>query len=62
MDLNFFFLKKIDLDYMHKQKVAKRKKNLWSLILSQMLKDKIKKHTQKVTRVSMSNPRPESWN
>jgi hypothetical protein len=61
MDLNFFFLKKIDLDYMHKQKVAK-KKNLWSLILSQMLKDKIKKNTQKVTRVSMSNPRPESWN
>jgi hypothetical protein len=61
MDLNFFFKKKIDLDYMHKQKVAK-KKNLWSLILSQMLKDKIKKNTQKVTRVSMSNPRPESWN
>ena len=26
MDLNFFFLKKIDLDYMHKQKVAKKKK------------------------------------
>jgi hypothetical protein len=26
MDLNFFFKKKNDLDYMHKQKVAKKKK------------------------------------
>lgn len=31
MDLNFFLKKKIDLDYMHKQKVAKRKKKLMKL-------------------------------